>query len=91
MIIRDFAAHNAEIQKAWKAYRERKPYRVPVTLGISQRFYHTGPTLNPDGINFERYTLNPEVMLSCQLRNAYWAAHHLAMDAPRANSVGCAN
>jgi hypothetical protein len=82
MIIRDFAAHNAEIQEVWKAYRERKPCRVPVMLGISQRFDLLNPALNPDGINFERCTLNPEVMLSCQLRNAYWAVHHLAMDTP---------
>jgi len=83
MIIRDFAEHNAEIQEMWQAYRERRPYRAPVTLGISQRFYLLDPALNPDGVSFERYTLDPELMLTCQVRNAHWAAQHIALDAPR--------
>mgnify|MGYP005837636101 CR=1 FL=1 len=83
MIIKDFAAHNAEIKEMWQAYHAGQPYRVPLTLGISQRFYLLNPVLNPDRVSFRDYTLNPEVMLSCQLRNAHWAAFHLAMDAPR--------
>lgn len=68
--ITDFAKHNDEVSKLWSDYRAGKPARVPVVWGINARFLLLNPALNTQGITFEQYSNDPEVMLDVQLR--FW-------------------
>ena len=76
----DFAAHNAEIQDMWAAYRRREPTRVPIIFGINVRYTMDRPDANPDGIGWTEYFNDPDRMLQRQLEHQHWIRHHLPMD-----------
>ena len=44
---------NDEKQEVWQAYHERRPTRVPVTLGANPRTVLFNKDWNPKGISFE--------------------------------------
>jgi len=46
---------NEQKQQVWKAYRDRKPTRVPVTYGVNVRVVVLDPKWNPSGITFEQF------------------------------------
>ena len=54
----DFDRHNEEVRKVWAAYRQRKPYRVPITIGGSIRNLFSNPEANTTGWTFEDYFTN---------------------------------
>ncbi|MBI5708499.1 MAG: hypothetical protein HZC36_16060 [Armatimonadetes bacterium] len=77
-----FAAHNAEVDAVWTAYRAEKPIRVPMILGVNTRYTTFGHPANPDGITLQECFENPDKMLQRQLEHLDWCAHHLMQDAP---------
>lgn len=77
----DFRAHNAEVRSAWEALEAGDPYRVPVILGASTRYFLRSPAANPGGVDFFRYTEDPDVMFDSQLQFQRWSRHNLLQDA----------
>jgi len=77
----DFAQHNAEVEEVWQRFREGKPSRVPMVLGISSRFTILNPAINTKGVTYEEYFNDPDVMFETQLRHQHWVRHHLVQDA----------
>lgn len=59
---------NDEKKAVWDAYRAHKPIRVPVVLGTNPRIVILNPSLNPEGISFERYFQDPWVTADMQVR-----------------------
>ncbi len=88
----DFAAHNEQVREVWQAFHEGRPVRVPMTLGISSRFTVLNPEANTEGITYERYFTDPQVMFHHQLIHQHWVRHNLLYDAelglPESWSVG---
>jgi len=76
----DFDAHNAEVTAVWDAYHRGKPTRVPMILGINPRYTLEIPEANPNDVNFEAYSTNPDVMLQRQLEHQFWIRHHIPQD-----------
>jgi uroporphyrinogen-III decarboxylase len=80
--ITDFAKHNAEVKAVWDAYYAGKPTRVPNTFGINARFVLLDEALNPEGITFEQYSNDPEIMLEVQIRYQEYVRFNVPQDAP---------
>jgi len=59
---------NEEKREVWKAYHERRPVRVPVTLGANPRTVLFNKNLNPSGISFEDYFSDASALIEIQLR-----------------------
>jgi len=57
-----------EKKAVWEAYHQRRPTRVPFTLGVNCRIILLDPALNPEGYTFEQYFHEPPVMLRIQAR-----------------------
>lgn len=77
----DFARHNEEVARVWQAYHERKPYRVPMSLGVASRYTIFNPDANPEGYTYEDYFNDPDLMFRHQLRHQWWIRHNLLFDA----------
>jgi len=77
----DFAAHNAEVREMWAAYNARKPYRIPIIFGVNARYFMPIREVNPEGIDFRRYTEDPEAMYRIQLECQRWSRFNLLQDA----------
>src|ERR1051326_28116 len=77
----DFAAHNAEVEQTWAAYRAGRPRRVPIILGTNTRYFLLNPQINRWGVNFRRYSEDPDVMFDTQLRFLRWSKFNLLQDA----------
>ena len=77
----DFEAHNAEVREVWRRFREGNPIRVPMTLGIASRFTLLNPQANPEGVTYEQYFTDPDVMFERQLAHHHWVRHNLPYDA----------
>ena len=75
-----FAEHNAQQKQVWDAFHAGKPIRVPVLIGCNPRMILLDPARNTDGITFEQYMSDPEVMLPVMLEFQYWVRHHLRFD-----------
>ena len=76
----DFERHNAEVREVWAAYHAGDPARVPMTLGVNPRYVLLDPALNLEGITFEGYFSDPDVMFETQLRFQHWVRHNLEFD-----------
>ena len=77
----NYASHNAEVRDCWQAYRERRPYRVPVSWAINPRLWLLDPTLNTERVGLRAYFTDPDVMLEVQVRHQHHVRHHLLQDA----------
>jgi len=77
----DYKAHNEEVKAVWAAFRDRKPLRVPVGLGINPRIWLLNPDLNTEGITFCEYFENPDVMAYVQMRSQHYIRHNIPQDA----------
>lgn len=73
--------HNDEVTAVWAAYRARKPIRTPVILGTNTRFFLLGENAPFRQVDFQAYTLNPDVMFDTQVRCQDWLRHNLPQDA----------
>jgi uroporphyrinogen-III decarboxylase len=76
----DFEAHNAEVKALWEAFADRKPFRTPIIVGTTTRFFIENPNANPDGLDFRAYTEDPDVMFDAQLRFAAWSKANILQD-----------
>ena len=76
----DFDKHNAEVDAVWQAYHAGAPTRVPMILGLSSRFTIFNADANPEGITYETYFNDPEIMFQRQLEHQYWVRHNLIAD-----------
>jgi uroporphyrinogen-III decarboxylase len=77
----NFEAHNTEVRAAWLAYRAGTPYRAPIILGTNTRFFMHHPEANPQGVTFEEYCNDPDIMFDCQLRFQHFQRFNLLQDA----------
>lgn len=76
----NFEEHNAEVARVWKAYREGRPYRVPVSIHGSIRNLIQNPALNTTGYTFEDFFKDPEAQIQCQLAYQKWYRYNLVCD-----------
>lgn len=78
----DFERHNAEVLELWTAFNAWKPAkRIPIILGTNTRYFMFNAPANPEGIDFQRYSENPDVMFDAQLRFQRWTRFNLLQDA----------
>ena len=68
---------NHEKEKVWQAYRDRKPIRVPVTLGVNPRVIALDPQWNPQGITFKEYFNSAQAAADIQLRFMHYQAEYI--------------
>ncbi len=73
----DYQKHNMAVEKIWKAYREDKPIRIPVTGGMEIQTF-----LTMKNYSYKRYYTDPEFMIKCQLEKQRWCCEHIFADAP---------
>jgi len=78
----DYDAHNREAQIVWDSYNADNPVRMPLSLSSGVRILLCNPALNPDGITFEQYSMDVEMMMQVQLAYQYYLRHFLLSDAP---------
>lgn len=76
----DYDAHNEEVRRVWQAYRDGRPERVPMVLGISAQWMLSEPGANPQGHSFADYVNDRDVMLWVQLHGANFVRHHVPQD-----------
>ena len=77
----DFAAHNAEVEKVWQAYRDGTPIRTPIIVGTNSRYFLLNDQANKSGITFQEYSENPDLMFDAQLQFQRWSRHNILQDA----------
>lgn len=77
----DFAAHNAEVREMWRAFNAGRPTRLPTILGINARFFIDSPAANPGGLDFRRYSEDPDAMFDALLRFQRWSRFNILQDA----------
>ncbi len=77
----DYEAHNAEVKQVWEAYHAGRPVRVPVILGINPRVWLLNPELNREGVTFEQYAKDPDLMARVQMTNQHYVRHNMLQDA----------
>lgn len=76
----DIQKHNAEVKKVWDAFSQRRPVRVPVTIGGSIRNLFENPAINPTGWTFKDFFTNPRAQIDCQLAYQKWVRHNVVCD-----------
>ncbi len=62
---------DAEKQRVWRRYAERRPLRVPLRWNVNPRIILLDDCLNPEEWSFEEYTHDPEILMAVQAR--FWA------------------
>lgn len=62
----DYQAHNQEVREIWESFRAGTPVRMPVIVGVSDRYYVLNPATNPKGISFREYSQDPDMMFRLQ-------------------------
>jgi uroporphyrinogen-III decarboxylase len=76
----DFERHNAEVKQLWEGFNAGKPARTPVIFGINTRYFMANPAVNTEGLEFKRYSQDPDLMFDTQLRFQRWKQFNLLMD-----------
>jgi len=76
----DFEKHNEEVEKVWESYRKGDPYRVPIIVSGSIRYFIQNPEINKTGYTFKDFFENPEVQIKCQLLYQKWTRYNLICD-----------
>ncbi len=76
----NFNKHNEEVKQVWDAYRQGKPVRVPMVLGMNPRMILLDKRYNRKKITFKRYFENPDIMWDINLEFAYWTKFNLPRD-----------
>ena len=77
----DYEKHNEEVAHVWEAYNARKPMRVPMILSMTSRIYLLNPELNKEGITFQQYSEDPDLMAKVQMLNQDYIRHNMLQDA----------
>ena len=77
----DYSSHNEEVRQVWDAYWKGAPIRVPVgSFTIGPRIWVLDPRLNTDGITWERFSTDPDVMFDTVLKYKHHLHHHVVHD-----------
>ncbi len=76
----DWQKHNEEVRQLWEAYRQKRPYRVPITVSGSIRNLFANPVINSTGFTFEDYFTSPQAQIICQLTYQKWVRYNLLCD-----------
>ncbi|MDR3692677.1 MAG: uroporphyrinogen decarboxylase family protein [Fimbriimonas sp.] len=76
----DFELHNEETRRVVSAYYDRQPIRVPIQVGTNTRYFMFSPDANDVGMDFRRYSEDPDVMFDTMLRFARWSRYNLLQD-----------
>ncbi|MHB0858777.1 MAG: uroporphyrinogen decarboxylase family protein [Anaerolineae bacterium] len=63
----ELTVSNQDKAALWQAFRAGQPCRTPVELATTPRIWLLDPSLNVEGISFERYFTDPATMLQVQL------------------------
>jgi len=74
----DFERHNDEMREVWAEINVFRPaHRIPVILGTNTRYFMFNAASNPTGIDFERYSEDPDTMFDAQLQFQRWSRFNL--------------
>jgi len=73
----DYTQHNEEVRQVWQAYHAGHPTRVPMKLVTEMRWYLLDPDLNREGITWQAYLNDPEIMFEMCLKHAYAVRHRI--------------
>ena len=77
----DITQHNLEQAELWKEFKAGRPTeRIPIILGTNTRYFMFNEAANPDGLDFQRYTENPDAMFDAQLQFQRWSKFNLLQD-----------
>jgi len=76
----DFAGHNAEVREMWDAFNSGRPTRIPIVLGTNTRYFMFNKQANPEGIDFRRYSEDPDLMFDTTLHFQRWRKFNLLQD-----------
>jgi uroporphyrinogen-III decarboxylase len=63
------------------AYSDRHPTRVPIIVGTNTRYFMFHPDANDFGMDFRRYSEDPDVMFETMLKFARWTRFNIRQDA----------
>ena len=78
----DFAKHNAEQAVLWADFNAERPTaRIPIILGTNTRYFMFNDSANPEGLDFQRYSEDPDVMFDARLQFQRWSRFNLLQDA----------
>lgn len=77
----DYERHNEQVRRVWGAFHAGRPVRTPVILGINPRIFLLNPVLNAEGVTFEQYSNDPDLMVEMQLRSHHYVRHNMLQDA----------
>jgi len=78
----DFCHHNEEMRKVWEAINAFKPsHRIPIILGTNTRYFVFNEASNPAGIDFQKYSEEPDTMFDAMLQFQRWSKFNLLQDA----------
>lgn len=78
----DFVRHNAEVRELWTKFNAWKPTRrIPIIIGAATRYFMFNRAANPDGIDFRRFSEDPDVMFDAQLQFQRWSRFNILQDA----------
>ncbi len=75
----DFEKHNEQVKKVWDAYEKGEPIRIPMIIGMNPRMIILDNTRG-QGLSFERYCNDPQVMLETQLKFCKYEACEVMYD-----------
>lgn len=67
-----FAEHNREVSEVWARFWAGDPIRMPVIVGVSDRYFVLNPETNPGGVSFREYSEDPRLMFEMQARFAHY-------------------
>jgi len=77
----DFVKHNEEVRQVWDAYLLGDPIRVPVgNFTIGPRIWILDPALNTEGITWEAFSTDPELMFQVVLKYKHYLLHNIVHD-----------
>jgi len=76
----DFARHNEETKRVLDGYYARNPIRVPIQVGTNTRYFMFHSDANDFGMDFQRYSEDPDVMFDTMLQFARWSRFNLLQD-----------
>ncbi len=76
----DYTKHNEEVEEVMGAFEKRKPIRVPVGFGINPRIYMLNPEINREGVSFQQYSEDPDIMADIQMKWQHYVRHHVPQD-----------
>ena len=77
----DFAQHNAEVKALWAAFPAGTAPRLPIVFGTNARYFMVNASANPDGVDFQPYTEDRDLMFDTVLRFQRWSRFNLLQDA----------